>query len=124
MKRDPLYGAFVRSLNYEPQTRQAWDEWRVGINELNRLQATPQDVYRAVKAFYDRFPHATCTVRATVKWWAALKEGKSHDTAKLEASQRASESSRAEERQRIEQQQRDADRLRAELERDIANGVL
>jgi hypothetical protein len=124
LKRDPLYGAFVRALNYEPQTRQAWDEWRIGIKELNRLEATPQDVHRAVNAFYDRFPKATCTVRATVKWWAALKEGKSHDVAKLEASQRASEIRRADEQRRREQQHAEAERLRAEIERDIANGVL
>ena len=124
MKRDPLYGAFVRSLDFEPETRQMWDEWRVGINELNRLHATPQDVYRAVSAYYSRFPQATCSVRAIVKWWPALKEGKSHDVAKLEASQRSSETVRAETRAEDERRRAEARAAREQLERDIASGLL
>lgn len=124
MTRDPLYGAFVRSLNFAPETRQMWDEWRVGLNELNRLHATPADITRAVSAFYSRFPHATCSVRAIVKWWPALREGKTHDIAKLEAAQRsaaiaAQASHDDDERRRLAGQ-----RAREELERDIREGRL
>ena len=99
MKRDPLYGAFARSLNFQPETRQMWDEWRIGLNELNRLHATAPDIYRAVDAYYSRFPQATCSVRAIVKWWPALKEGKSHDIAKLEAAQRSAAVARTDQRE-------------------------
>ena len=106
LKRDPLYGAFARALNFQPETRQMWDEWRIGLNELNRLHATAQEVHHAIDAFYSRYPQATCTVRAIVKWWPALKEGKSHDIAKLEAAQRSAALTRTAQREQADANRR------------------
>jgi hypothetical protein len=130
LKRDPLYGAFTQALGYAPETPALWQEWISGINQLHRLGATEAQIVTAIANYANHFPNAkSCTVRAIVKWWPMLKEGKSADVIKLENARRSEEirqaaqrAADAETQRRRAEQQHEVDRLIRDIVDEVGSG--
>ena len=117
LKRDPLVITLIACFGVEPATPHEWDSWRIAVNDLHAAGVTANDIPRAIQAYQALHPHGRITPMALARNWSQIREGKSHDLAQLEITQRARSAAVSERRER---EAADAERKaqeRAEVER-------